>query len=116
MDDALIRLILKVRKEGQIEGFKVSSSEEIKHTLFVDDVLLFGIGVEDNMKEYASLIEKYKKATRMLINIDKYLLAHNKFSEELVQQSKEILSYPTDSMSIGFNYLGFSLKSNSYAF
>ena len=82
----------------------------------MDDVLLFGIGAEDNMKEYASLIEKYKKSTRMLINIDKYLLAHNKFSEELVQQSKEIFSYPTNTMSTGFNYLGFSLKSNNYAF
>ena len=54
--DALSRLILKARREGKIEGVKVSRSKEITHTLFVDDVLLFGIGAEDNMKEYASLI------------------------------------------------------------
>ena len=82
----------------------------------MDDVLLFGIGAEDNMKEYASFIEKYKKSIGMLIITNKYLLAHKKFSEELVQQSKEILSYPTNLMSTGFNYLGFSLESNSYAF
>ena len=62
----------------------------------MDDVLLFGIGAEDNLKEYSSLIEKYKKATQMLINIEKLLLAHNEFTEELAQQSKEILSYPTN--------------------
>ena len=77
--DALSRLILKARREGKIEGVKVSRSEEITHTLFVDDVLLFRIGAEDNLKEYASLIEKYKKATWMLINIEKLLLVHNEF-------------------------------------
>ena len=41
----------------------MSRLEKITHTLFVDDVLSFGIGAEDNLKEYASLVEKYKKAT-----------------------------------------------------
>ena len=38
--DALSRLILKARREGKITGVKVSRSEEVTHTLFVDDVLL----------------------------------------------------------------------------
>ena len=78
--DALSRLILKARREEKTEGVKVSGLEEITHTLFVDDVLLFRIGEEDNLKEFATLIKKHKKATGMLINIDKSLLAHNEFS------------------------------------
>ena len=61
--DALSRLIHNAKREGKIEGVKVSRSEEITHTLFVDDVFLFGIGVEEKLREYASLIDKYKKAT-----------------------------------------------------
>ena len=91
-------------------------TEEVAHNLFVDDVFLFGIGEEENLKEYATLIEKYKKATGMLINIEKMMLAHNEFLEELIQRSNEILSYPTKSMAHGFKYLGFLLKPNSYTF
>ena len=61
--DALSRLILKEKREGKIEGVKVSSEEEVTHTLFVDDVLFFGVGTKENPKEFAALIEKYKKAT-----------------------------------------------------
>ena len=114
--DALSRLILKARREGRITGLKVSRTEEVTHTLFVDDVLLFGIGEEENLKEYAVLIEKYKKAIGMMINIEKSMLAHNEFSEDLAQKRKEILAYPTKLISEGFKYLGFYLKPNSYAF
>ena len=61
--DALSRLVLKAKREGKIEGVKVSSEEEVTHTLFVDDVLLFGEGTKYNAKEFATLIEKYKKET-----------------------------------------------------
>ena len=76
--DALSRIIHNAKREGKIEGIKVLRSKEITHTLFVDDVLLFGIGVEEKLREYASLIDKYKKSTRMLINIDKSILDHKK--------------------------------------
>ena len=69
--DALSRLIHNAKKEGKFEGVKVSRSKEITHTLFVDDVLLFKTGAEEKLREYASLIDKYKKATGMLINIEK---------------------------------------------
>ena len=83
--DALSRLILKAKEEGNNEGVKVSSEEEVTHTLFVDDVLFFGVGTKENPKEFAALIEKYKKATGMLVNIDKSMLVHNECSLELIQ-------------------------------
>ena len=82
----------------------------------MDDVLLFGVGTKEILKELAALIEKYKKAARMLVNIENSLLVHNECSEYLIQQSKEILSYPINPMSNGFKYLGFFLKPNSYGF
>ena len=54
----------------------------------MDDVLLFGIGTKENLKELAALFEKYKKATRMLVNIYKSLIVHNECSADLIQHSK----------------------------
>ena len=51
----------------------------------MDDVLLFGVGIKENLKELATLIEKYKKATGMLVNIEKSLLVHNECLEYLIQ-------------------------------
>ena len=114
--DALRKLILKARTEGRIIGVKVSGSEEVTHTLLVDDDLLFGIGQEENLKEYATLTKKYMKATGMVIIIEKSVLAHNEFLDELAQKLKEILAYPTKPLAEGFQYLGFFLKPNCYAF
>ena len=54
VEEALSRLIHNAKREEKIEGVKVSSLEEFTHTLFVDDVLFFGTGVEENIREYAS--------------------------------------------------------------
>ena len=42
--DGLSRLILEAKREGNIAGVKVLRMEEVTHTLFVDDVLLFRVG------------------------------------------------------------------------
>ena len=107
---------MKAKREGKVEGVNVSSEEEVTHTLFVDDVLLFGGGIEENVKVFAYLIEKYKRATGMLVNIEKSMIVHNGFSKEILQQSKQILSYPSTNFSDGFKYLGFFLKPNNYGF
>ena len=60
--------------QKEIEGLNGSKCPTQKKSLthyFVDDVLLFGKGTEENLRVYASVLEKYKKATGMVINIDK---------------------------------------------
>ena len=68
------------------------------------------------MKKYATLTEKYMKATGMIINIEKSMLSHNDFSDEIILKAKEILAYPAKILGEGFKYLGFYLKPNCYAF
>ena len=114
--EALGRLIHNVKREGKIGGVKVSRSKEITHTLFVDDVLLFGIGAEENIREYASLLDKYKKAKSMLINIGKSSMNHNEFMKYISQQEREIIPYLAIALTKGFKYSMFFVKSNSYSF
>ena len=70
---------------------------------------MFGKGSEENLRVYASLLEKYKRAIGMLINIGNSSLTRNEFIEDLTQQEKGIIPYPTVSITKGFKYLGFFL-------
>ena len=86
--DALSRLILHAKNCKRIEGVKVSSTEEITHTLFIDDILIFGSGTKVNMIAFKSLIDLYQRAMGMMINIEKTVLSHNEFPEDLVNDTK----------------------------
>ena len=99
-----------------IKGIKVSNFEEVAHTLFVDNVLVFGEGTINNLGDFANLLDKYKKSMGMVINIDKSNLVHNEFSTYMLQREKEIVPYKTIQNETGFKYLGFFIKPNSYSF
>ena len=61
------------------KGIKVSATEEVTHTLFVDDVLLFGEGSIRNLEDFLALIDKYSNGTRMVVNVENSNLIHNEF-------------------------------------
>jgi len=44
MIEGFSRLILREKEEGRIQGIKVLSHHHITHSMFVDDVLIFGNG------------------------------------------------------------------------
>ena len=56
-----LRLLIKdSQKKGIIKGIKVSSSLALSHLLFVDDVVLFGIGTLDEWKAFDVLLDILK--------------------------------------------------------
>ena len=109
------RIIHKAKADGAIKGIKVST-EEVTHTLFVDDVLLFGEGSIKNLEAFLTLIDKYKRATGMVVNVEKLNLIHNEFPEDMIQRTRELIQYQTTPIEEGFKYLGFTLKPNCYSF
>ena len=94
----------------------MSTSEEVTHTLFVDDVLIFGEGSIRNIEAFASLIDKYKRATRMVVNMEKSNLIHNEFSVDMIHRVRDIVPYQITPVEEGFKYLDFFLKPNSYSY
>ena len=77
--EALSKIIHKAKLDGAIKGIKVSTTEEVTHTFFVDDVLLFGEGTIRNLEAFLALIDKYRRATGMVVNVEKSNLIHNEF-------------------------------------
>ena len=51
-------IIQKDKLDGAIKGIKATSTEKVTHTLFVDDVLLFGEGSIRNLEAFLALIDK----------------------------------------------------------
>ena len=114
--EALSRIIHKSKEDGAIKGIKVSTTEEVTHTLFVDDVLLFGEGSISNLEAFLALIDKYRRATRMVVNVEKSNLIHNEFLEEKIQRTRELIQYQNNPIEEGFKYLGFTSKPYYYSF
>ena len=54
-----------------IKGIKVAKQIEITHVLFMDDVLMFGIGTITNIQNLNRVIKNYQLATGMEINLEK---------------------------------------------
>ena len=50
--ESLSRIILDAQQKGHIKGFQYSPNMSVTHLLFVDDVILFGIGTVSEWGSY----------------------------------------------------------------
>ena len=61
-------------------------------------------------------MDKYRRATRIVVKVDKSNLIHNEFPKYMLQRAREIIPYQITPVEEGFKYLGFKLKPNCYSF
>ena len=66
--ESLSLLISNAHQRGAITGFKVSPSLNLTHLLFVDDVILFGLGTVEEWKHYKELLGLFCSAAGMKIS------------------------------------------------
>ena len=64
--EALSRIIHKAKEEGKIKGVGISSTVDLTHILFVDDVLLMGEVSYENVQALVENLEQYQKAKEWL--------------------------------------------------
>ena len=62
------------------------------------------------------ILDLYKKATGMHINVEKSILSENTIPEMIKNRLIIEVPYILKPLSEGFKYLGFLLKPNSYSF
>ena len=86
------------------------------HILFVDDIILFGVASKENSSSLSNIPDLFQKAIVMLINHDKSCMIHNISSNPLLSDLRSSMPFPLSEWAVGFKYLGFSLKPNSYVF
>ena len=94
----------------------MNKTEELSHILFVDDVVMMGEGMWENLKEAEQVLDLYNKVTEMHINVEKPILSENGLPDTVRNRLISEFPYSIKPMSEDFKYLGFVLKPNGYSF
>ena len=107
-------MIEDAKRNGKIKGIKISSQLSLTHLLFVDDVILFGLGTFEEWLAFKVILDIFCEASSMSINVNKSCFLHNDLNEALLQRITGLLPYRFDYLHKGFGYLGYFLKPLSY--
>ena len=86
----------------------------LAHLLFIDDVILFGLGTIEQWQHYKALLDLLCSATGMKISEEKSSFLYNEIDELTRINVAALLPYKMEPMSSGFKYLGYYLKPLGY--
>jgi hypothetical protein len=75
--EGLSRAVKEFKREGAIKRIKVGRSLSLSHLLFVDDVILFGLGIVREAEKYKKILDLYCRARGMEINAHKSTILFN---------------------------------------
>lgn len=112
--ESLSLIILDAQKMGHIKGIKLSPGLSITHLLFVDDVILFGLGTVEEWLAYKEALDLFSSATGMSVSREKSSFLFNEVDEDIVNQISMFLPYIMEPIIVGFKYLGYRLKPLGY--
>ena len=112
--ESLGRIILNAHLVGHITDYQYTPDLSITHLLFVDDVLLFGIGTVGEWKAYKEALDLFCSATGMTVSIKKSSFLFQNVDPDIRNQIVVFLPYSMVHISEGFKYLGFRLKPLGY--
>ena len=85
-------LATAVREEKEIKGTQIKKKEEVKLSLFADDMILYIENPKDTTRKLLELINKYSKVAGCKINAQKSLAFLYTKNEKTESEVKEIHS------------------------
>ena len=99
-------LATAIRAEKEIKGIQIGK-EEIKLSLFADDMILYIENPKDTTRKLLEIINEYSKVVGYKINIQKFLPFLYTNNEKIEREIKETIPF-TIAMKI-IKYLGINL-------
>ena len=107
-------MIKDVKSKCLIRGIKILSSLALTHILFVEDVVLFGIGTIEEWLAFEVILDTFCKASRLCIGLDKSRFLFNNMEVGTLHGISHSLPYNMEHISKGFKYLGYFIKPLGY--
>ena len=107
-------MLKKAKSDGLFSSLKVAKGLVLTHLLFVDDVLILGIGSIEEWIELKKIISTFCQATGMEVNCQKSCFLFNNMEVERIERLEDIYEIPLVHLGCGLQYLGFNLKPNDY--
>ena len=80
--ESLSLIIIDAQRKAKIKWIKVSSILSITQFLFVDDVILFGMGLQEEWQAYKEVLELLCSATGMTVSLEKSSFLYNEVDVE----------------------------------
>jgi hypothetical protein len=112
--EGLSKLIDNAKIKGLLRGLKMAPNVFLSHLLFVDDIIIFGVGNVKEFKVIKSILDLYCTTTGMQINKDKSIMLSCTLEEVSLEQLKDCFPFSWKSLDEGKKYLGFDLKLVGY--
>ena len=107
-------LATAIREEKEIKGIQIGK-EEVKLSLFADDMILYIENPKDTTRKLLELINEYSKFTGYKINTHKYLAILYTNNEKTEREIKETIPFTIATKII--KYLGINLpKERKYLY
>ena len=100
-------LATAIRKKKEIKGIQIGK-EEVKLSLFADDMILYIENPKDSTRKLLELISEYSKVAGYKINILKSLAFLYTNNEKIEREIKETISFTIATKRI--KYLGINLS------
>jgi len=72
--EGLSRLLKELEGNDSIKGVPIDITCNITHLLFVDNILFFCEGIRRIIEKLKGIMELFCKSTRMVINMEKYIM------------------------------------------
>ena len=107
---------MDAQKKGHIKGFQYSPSLSLTHLLFVDDVILFGLGTVEEWGAYKEAPYLFCSATVMSSSMEKYSFLYQNVDEETRRQISMLLPYSTGAYLFKFQIPRISLKTSGVSY
>jgi hypothetical protein len=112
--EGLSRTIQEKVRDKKLEGVPVARGLSITHLMFVDDVILFGIGSISEWEVFKEVLELFCKATGMAFIPQKSVFLEVGWDVEGLNLLKDLFPFEVKPIDAGFKYLGFYIKPNCY--
>ena len=112
--EGLSLLIRDAKAKGKIQGIKISDSLYLTHLLFVDDVILFGMGTVVEWMAFDVIQETFSSASGMSISLDKSGFLFSDLDQGILHNIQQFMPFKADPIQLGFKYLVFYIKPLGY--
>jgi hypothetical protein len=96
-------MVAIAKREGTIKGIKLGKSLSLSHSLFVYDIILIGIVYVREVERYKKVIDLYRKATWMKVNVYKSSILFNGLEEGLERQCYQFFTFTSLIFENGLN-------------
>ena len=97
-------LVIAIREEKEIKGIQIGK-EEVKLSLFADDMILYIENLKDNIRKLLELISEFSKVSGYKINTQKSLARLSTSNEKSEREIKESIRFTTTTKRISRNKL-----------